>query len=211
MSQLFRFQAIDDKGVISGALAHFRKGRVNGTIYTDKAMRIPGRNPMKANGRGVLVAYLPEGEEFEVTITRPDGSFVEQFDSTAYTGGAQIISEQPEPQIIEKVVEKIVEVPVEVEKIVYKDHPAASMLKELEAAKAKIDERAPAHEEPPAAIADLFQADRPYAEQAAALWQKYNELTNKIMMKLATDAELKKHQKLQGELDWIKRHAFEGV
>lgn len=195
-STLFRYHAIDENGVISGALAHFRKGRVNGTIYTDKAMRIPGRNPMPANGRGVLVAYLPEGEEFEVTITRPDGSFVEQFESTAYTGGVQTIIEQPEPQVIETV---------------YRDHPAASMLEELEAAKAKIDERAPAHEEPPAAIADLFQSDRPYAEQAAALWKKYNELTNKIMMKLATDAELKKHQKLQGELDWIKRHAFEGV
>ncbi len=69
----------------------------------------------------------------------------------------------------------------------------------------------PAHEEPPAAIADMFQTDRPYAEQAAVLWKKYNELTNKIMMKLATESEIKKHQKLQGELDWIKRHAFEGV
>ncbi len=68
-----------------------------------------------------------------------------------------------------------------------------------------------AAEEPPEAIADLFQADRPYAEQAKALWTRYNELTNKIMLKVATEAEIRKHEKLQGELDWIKRHAFEGV
>lgn len=97
------------------------------------------------------------------------------------------------------------------EKVVYRDHPAASMLDELEAAKAKIDERPPAHDEPPAEIADLFQGDRPFAEQAEALWKKYNELTQKVMMGLATDPERVKHTKLQGELDWIKRHAFEGV
>ncbi|NQY98629.1 MAG: hypothetical protein HRT82_15865 [Henriciella sp.] len=84
-----------------------------------------------------------------------------------------------------------------------------------EAAKAKLDDR-PADplevsEEPPEAIADLFQSDRPYADQAQALWTKYNELTQKIMMNLATDAERAKHAKLQGELDWIKHHVFEAV
>ncbi len=66
-------------------------------------------------------------------------------------------------------------------------------------------------EEPPEAIADLFQTDRPFADQAQALWDKYNELTNKIMLSVADDSERAKHAKLQGELDWIKRHVFEGV
>ncbi|MCR9194503.1 MAG: hypothetical protein NXH88_07210 [Hyphomonas sp.] len=94
-------------------------------------------------------------------------------------------------------------------------HPAAAMLDQMEETKAKLDER-PADplevsEEPPEGIADLFQADRPYADQAKALWDKYNELTQKIMMNLATDAERSKHAKLQGELDWIKHHVFEAV
>lgn len=66
-------------------------------------------------------------------------------------------------------------------------------------------------EEPPESLKDLFQADRPYADQAQALWDKYNSLTNKIMLNVATDAERSKHAVLQGELDWIKRHVFEGV
>lgn len=92
-----------------------------------------------------------------------------------------------------------------------------SMLSELEEnlaeQKAKIDKRTVTSEPetPPEAIADLFQTDRPYADQAAVLWARYNELTQKIMLNVATDAERDKHSRLQGELDWIKRHAFEGV
>ena len=88
-----------------------------------------------------------------------------------------------------------------------------NVLQELERVREENKERRPepAPEQPPEAIADLFQADRPYAEQAKALWKRYNELTNKIMLKVATDAEIRKHERLQGELDWIKRHAFEGV
>ena len=86
-------------------------------------------------------------------------------------------------------------------------------LEQLEKAQANMEERKPepVQEEPPASIADLFQADRPYAEQAKALWDRYNELTQKIFLKVASDAERTKHTRLQGELDWIKRHAFEGV
>jgi len=74
-----------------------------------------------------------------------------------------------------------------------------------------VPEPEPVPEMPPEAIADLFQADRPFADQAKALWDRYNELTQKIMLKVATDVEREKHTKLQGELDWIKRHAFEGI
>ena len=66
-------------------------------------------------------------------------------------------------------------------------------------------------DEPPASIADLFTPDRPYAEQAKALWDKYNELTSKVMLGVATDEERAKQSRLQGELDWIKRHAFEAA
>ena len=101
-----------------------------------------------------------------------------------------------------------------VEKIV----PDPALTEALEQTKRKLDEALasrgepePQPEMPPEGIADLFQADRPYAEQAKALWDRYNELTQKIMLKVATDAEREKHTKLQGELDWIKRHAFEGI
>lgn len=64
---------------------------------------------------------------------------------------------------------------------------------------------------PPASIADLFQPDRPFAPQAQALWVIYNDLTNKIQMAIATPEERAKHSRLAGELDWIRRHAFEAV
>lgn len=76
---------------------------------------------------------------------------------------------------------------------------------------ARYQEPEEAAEQPPEAIADLFQADRPFADQAKALWDKYNELTHLVQMKLATPEQSAKQSKLQGELDWIKRHAFEGV
>lgn len=107
MSQFFRYQAIDASGVVSGARVHFRKGRAPGVVYTDRAMRAPARNPMKADSLGRVVAYIPEGEELEVTVNRADGTFLEQFDSTTFINGTDHIIEQPapEPEIIEKVVE----------------------------------------------------------------------------------------------------------
>lgn len=91
------------------------------------------------------------------------------------------------------------------EALAQRPEPRASeaMLDELEAE--------PIPDEPPAGIADLFHPDRPYAEQAQALWEKYKELTNKLQMGLATPEEIKKQSRLQGDLDWIKHHAFEGV
>lgn len=246
-SQLFRHQIIDERGVIPGALVSFRDGRAPGIVYTDPKMRIPGRNPMKANGRGVVVAYLPNGAEYEVTITRPDGSFVEQFQSTSIPSATVINQAAPEPEVSpqmkkwfrdwqEKRREQVGEIisgsrkqgdyeTRTVEKVVYQDTPETlakleAAEKALQAAEAKAellksipDKPAPqtTPDTPPEAIADLFQTDRPFAEQAQALWDRYNELTNKIMLKVATPAEMEKHQRLQGELDWIKRHAFEGV
>ena len=117
-------------------------------------------------------------------------------------GGNPISRPKPEPEVIEKLVEV----------------PDPALTEALEQTKRKLDEALasrgepePQPEMPPEGIADLFQDDRPYPEQAKALWDRYNELTQKIMLKVATDAEREKHTKLQGELDWIKRHAFEGI
>lgn len=46
-SQLFRYQAFNENGLISRARLHFRQDRAPGTVFADKAMRIPGRNPMQ--------------------------------------------------------------------------------------------------------------------------------------------------------------------
>ncbi|MEO0449108.1 MAG: hypothetical protein AAFZ74_02175 [Pseudomonadota bacterium] len=123
------------------------------------------------------------------------------------------------PKVIEKVVEKIVEVPVEVVREVENTDRLDELESRLKAAQEALERRPetvapdpdPVPDLPPEAIADLFQADRPFADQAKALWNRYNELTQKIMLKIATDSEREKHTKLQGELDWIKRHAFEGI
>lgn len=216
-SQLFRYQCIDEKGVIPGALAHFRQGRAPGVVFTDKAMRIPGRNPMPANGRGVLVAYLPAGEEFEVTITRPDGSHFEQFDSTAFVGGVEHTIEQPEPEVIIKEVPVEVEKIVEVEKVVYRDHPATKMLSELEATKAKIDDRPPAHEEPPASIADLFDPELTARQNQEALQKKYADAMSMREIHLANDEDskamelLKKAERYDSGINWNRARLAEVI
>lgn len=195
-SQLFRYQCIDNSGLISGALIHFRQGRAPGSVFTDKSMKIPGRNPLPANSRGVAVAYLPVGEEFEVTVTRPDGSFVEQFDHTATPmSGETVIEPAPEPEVIEKIVEveKVVEVPVEVE--VVREVENTTRLNELEGRlKAALDalnerpetvipdfEPKPAQEsydEPPAEIADLIDPDLTARQNLDALTAKFAAAKN---------------------------------
>jgi hypothetical protein len=194
-SQLFRFQAIDDKGIVSGALAHFRQGRTPGRIYTDKAMRIPARNPLKANGRGVMVAYLPAGEEFEVTVTRPDGSFFEQFDSTSITGGIQTIVER----------EVIKEVPAEPVQTA-----AEAMLDELEAVKTKLDKRPVEPEGPPEEIAGFFEG-KPHGMAAAELLQKINDLANLNALGLASDEQREEHTVLSRHAPYLRSKAVEVV
>ncbi len=188
---LFRHQAIDEKGVIPGALIYFRQGRTSGTVFTDKAGRIPARNPLPANSAGRAVAYLPCGEEFEVTVTRPDGSFVEQFDHTALPmGDVETVIEQAEPEIVEiekivevpveveKIVEVIKEVPIEIEKVVYVDRPLEQTLDNLEAVKAKIDDRSPVREDPPAEIADLIDPSLTARQNLDALTAKFAAAKN---------------------------------
>lgn len=185
-SVLFRHQTIDENSrVVSGALIHFRQGRAPGTVFTDKAMKIPGRNPLPANSRGVAVAYLPVGEEYEITITRSDGSFVEQFDHTALPASTERIIEQPapEPEVIEKVVEKIVEVPVEVENTDRLDELESRLKAAQEALERRpetvVPEPEPAPEMPPEAIADLFDPSLTPRQNQDALLQKYREAKGK--------------------------------
>ena len=44
---------------------------------------------------------------------------------------------------------------------------------------------------------------------AAVLLAKYNELTNKIMMTLASDADRAMHTRLHNNLHWLERKAAE--
>ena len=86
-SQAFIHQVIDQKGVVSGALAYFRDGSTPGTIFVDKECRRPATNPLKADSLGNMTAYIRNGDEFEITIRRPDGTFVRQFSSTGLPSG----------------------------------------------------------------------------------------------------------------------------
>ena len=193
-STLFRFQAIGERGVIPGAMVHFRQGRAPGVIYTDKDMLIPARNPFPANGLGKVVAYLPTGAEFEVTVTNPDGSFIEQFNHTALPTGSERIIERAEPEIIETVVEVPVEVEVIKEVQVSDPETEARLeqaLADLEAVKAGIDartveEEAPApapepaenYDEPPVEIADLIDPSLTARQNLDALMAKFAAAKN---------------------------------
>lgn len=94
-------------------------------------------------------------------------------------------------------------------------HVSEDVLEEVEAslaeAKAKIDERPPAHEEPPASIADLFQPDMPLAPQALALQQLWVKLGHQVQRGEANPDQIRKHERLSSEIEFINRHAFEGV
>jgi len=183
-STLFRFQAIGERGVIPGAMVHFRQGRAPGVIYTDKDMLIPARNPLPANGLGKVVAYLPTGAEFEVTVTNPDGSFIEQFNHTALPTGSERIIERAEPEIVEVIKEVQVSDPETEARL-------EQALADLEAVKAGIDartveEEAPApapepaenYDEPPVEIADLIDPSLTARQNLDALMAKFAAAKN---------------------------------
>lgn len=66
-------------------------------------------------------------------------------------------------------------------------------------------------EQPPEAISDLFQADRPFAEQALALQQLWVKLGHQVQRGAASPEEIHKHERLSSEIEFINKHAFEGV
>lgn len=207
----FQRQVIDDDGKpVTGALisAFLHETRTPEPLYHDPACTVPTTIPLKAKIGGRVNAYHRPGVALDIVTADPETGFIFEF---VTIGGA--LPEKPPTQTV---TQPVAETPAS-DPFPEPEMPTDGLsngLAALEAAKARIDDRSEPEAEPdtpPEAIADMFQTDRPYAEQAAALWVVYNELTNKIMMKLATDADRTKHSRLQGELDWIKRHAFEAV
>ena len=63
-------------------------------------------------------------------------------------------------------------------------------------------------EEIPADIADLMRENSAYSDPAVLL-AKYNELTNKIIMSLASDNDRAMHTRLHNNLHWLERKAAE--
>lgn len=125
----------------------------------------------------------------------------------------------PEPEVIEKVVEKIVEVPVEVVREVEDTTRLDELESRLKAAQEALAARPetvmpdfePKAEEPPAGIADLFHADKPLAPQARALRELWLQIGHQIQRGEASADEIRKHERLSSELEFINRHAFDGV
>ncbi len=66
-------------------------------------------------------------------------------------------------------------------------------------------------EQPPEAIADLFQADKPLAPQALALQRLWVKLGHQVQRGEASPDEIRKHERLSSEIEFINKHAFEGV
>jgi hypothetical protein len=69
----------------------------------------------------------------------------------------------------------------------------------------------PKPDEPPSSIADLFQADKPLAPQARALRELWLQIGHQIQRGEAKADEIRKHERLSSELEFINRHAFDGV
>jgi hypothetical protein len=63
-------------------------------------------------------------------------------------------------------------------------------------------------EEIPPDIAALMRENAAFSD-AAVLLAKYNELTNKILMSLANDADRAMHTRLHNNLHWLERKAAE--
>lgn len=70
-----------------------------------------------------------------------------------------------------------------------------------------------AEEEPkvPSELAEFLRDNEAYSDMADRLMAIYNELTNKIMLGLASDADRALQARLHGGLDWIKRNAVEVI
>ena len=68
----------------------------------------------------------------------------------------------------------------------------------------------PVEDPPPADLADLMRENSAYSDPNV-LRALYNELTNKIMLGLADDADRALQSRLHNGLEWIKRHAAEVI
>ena len=68
----------------------------------------------------------------------------------------------------------------------------------------------PVEDSPPEDLADFMRANQAYSDPDALL-ALYNELTNKIMLGLANDADRALQSRLHNGLEWIKRNAVEVI
>lgn len=68
----------------------------------------------------------------------------------------------------------------------------------------------PVEDLPPADLADLMRENSAYSDPNV-LRALYNELTNKIMLGLADDADRALQSRLHNGLEWIKRNAVEVI
>ena len=68
----------------------------------------------------------------------------------------------------------------------------------------------PVEDSPPEDLADFMRANQAYSDPDALL-ALYNELTNKIMLGLASDADRALQSRLHNGLEWIKRNAVEVI
>jgi len=87
---------------------------------------------------------------------------------------------------------------------------AAKAKRDIEEANA-VPEPEPTIEQPPASIADLFQTDRPFSPQAMALHELWVKLGHHIQRGTASPEDVRKHERLSGEIEFIKHHAFEAL
>lgn len=79
-----------------------------------------------------------------------------------------------------------------------KPHPAEQMLDQMP-------------DTPPEEVAELIHEGEAYGAAQNRLQAEYNELTGKIELGVASEAERRKHGRLHGAIDWLKRKAVETV
>ena len=79
-----------------------------------------------------------------------------------------------------------------------KPHPAEQMLDQMP-------------DTPPDEVAELIHEGEAYGAAQNRLQAEYNELTGKIELGVASEAERRKHGRLHGAIDWLKRKAVETV
>ena len=77
-------------------------------------------------------------------------------------------------------------------------HPAEAMMDELP-------------DEPPEEVAELIHENEAYGAAQERLQAEYNALTNKIELGLASDSDQRKHGRLHGAIEWLRRKGVETV
>lgn len=217
-STLFRYHAIDNKGVIAGARAHFRQGRSNAEIYTDEHLRVKGKNPWQSKADGRFNIYLPVNERYEVTIRRADGTFVDQFIHTALPeGGTERIIEQPapEPEIITKEVDR----PETLQRITNLERAIQDEREKRKAAESRLAEKSyeegETPEQPPEAIADLFDPSLTARQNQEALQKRYAALMSERELHLGGGDTskamelLKRAERIESGITWNRARLAE--